>query len=79
MGFNYQNVKDAYNRISDYIVKTPLEQSFYLGNKEQKYFFKLESFQKAKSFKIRGALNKMLTLTEEEKKCGVPTISSGNH
>ena len=35
--------------------------------------------QRAKSFKIRGAMNKMLTLTEEEKQKGVATISSGNH
>lgn len=35
--------------------------------------------QRAKSFKIRGAMNKMLTLTEEEKQRGVATISSGNH
>ena len=35
--------------------------------------------QRAKSFKIRGAMNKMLTLTEEEKQRGIATISSGNH
>lgn len=35
--------------------------------------------QSLKSFKIREALNKMLTLTEEEKKLGVACISSGNH
>ena len=35
--------------------------------------------QRTKSFKIRGAMNKMLTLTEEEKQRGVATISSGNH
>lgn len=79
MGFSYIEVKEAYERIKNYVRKTPLEQSFYLGNEKQKYFFKLESFQKAKSFKIRGALNKMLTLTEEEKECGVATVSSGNH
>ncbi len=79
MSFNYEEVKQAYERISPYIRKTPLEESFYLGDDERKYFFKLESFQRAKSFKIRGALNKMMTLTEEERKKGVATISSGNH
>lgn len=58
---------------------TPLEESFYLGDGDRRYFFKLESLQRAKSFKIRGSLNKMLTLTEEEKRCGVAAISSGNH
>lgn len=79
MTFNFQDTKDAYNRIKSYTVKTPLEESFYLGDDNKKYFFKLESFQKVKSFKIRGALNKMLTLNNEEKKSGVSTISSGNH
>ena len=79
MSFNYEEVKRAYERISPYIRKTPLEESFYLGDEERKYYFKLESFQRAKSFKIRGALNKMVTLTEEEREKGVATISSGNH
>ena len=79
MSFNYEEVKQAYERISPYIRKTPLEESFYLGDEERKYYFKLESFQRAKSFKIRGALNKMVTLTEEEREKGVATISSGNH
>lgn len=79
MNFNYNNVKDAYSRIKKYVPKTPLEESFYLGDENRKYFFKLESFQRAKSFKIRGALNKMMTLTKEELNKGVAAISSGNH
>lgn len=77
--FTAQEVYDAYERIKEYIYKTPLEESLYLGTDEQKYFFKLESTQTVKSFKIRGALNKMSTLTEEERQRGVATISSGNH
>lgn len=79
MGFNYEEVKAAYDRIKPYVRKTPLEKSFYLGDSEREYFFKLESFQRVKSFKIRGAINKMLTLTEEEIERGIATISSGNH
>lgn len=79
MGFGYKDVKEAYDAIQGYVRETPLEQSYYLGNENQKFFFKLESCQRAKSFKIRGALNKMLSLTEEEKQKGVATISSGNH
>lgn len=79
MTFSYENVKNAYDRIKNYVVKTPLEESFYLGDENRRYFFKLESLQRAKSFKIRGALNKMMTLTEAEKSCGVAAISSGNH
>lgn len=79
MSFNYEEVKKAYERIQPYIRKTPLEESFYLGDEKRNYYFKLESFQRAKSFKIRGALNKMMTLTEEERSKGIATISSGNH
>jgi len=79
MSFDYQEVKAAYDRIKPYIPDTPLEQAYHLGDGSRKYFFKLESFQKVKSFKIRGALNKMLTLSEEEKERGVAAISSGNH
>lgn len=79
MSFDYKEVTDAYDRIKNYIQKTPLEESYYLGDEKRKYYFKLESFQRAKSFKIRGALNKMMTLTEVEKECGIATVSSGNH
>lgn len=77
--FTVQEVYDAYDRIRDYIYETPLEESQFLGKDGRRYFFKLESLQTVKSFKIRGALSKMTTLTEEEKKKGVATISSGNH
>mgnify|MGYP000923685239 CR=1 FL=1 len=77
--FGYKDVQKAYERIHKYVYRTPLEESLYLGDESRKYFFKLENTQTVKSFKIRGALNKMLSLTEEEKKRGVATISSGNH
>lgn len=77
--FDYSEVKQAFERINPYLKATPLEPSFYLGGDNRKYYFKLESFQPVKSFKVRGALNKMLTLTEEERRKGVCTISSGNH
>lgn len=77
--FSAEDVTEAYEKIKPYVRKTPLELSYFLGDKDTNYYFKLESFQKAKSFKIRGAINKMLTLSEEEKEKGVATISSGNH
>ncbi len=77
--FTAQEVNEAYERIRNYVYETPLEESLYLGTQERKYFFKLESMQTVKSFKIRGALNKMSTLTEDERERGVATISSGNH
>ena len=77
--FNYKLVEEAYERIRDYVHFTPLEESLYLSDNEHKVFFKLESMQSLKSFKIRGAMNKMLSLTEEEKELGVGCVSSGNH
>lgn len=87
MGFGFDEVQAAYDRIRGYVRETPLEESFYLGtglggmfpSTGRRYFFKLESMQRAKSFKIRGALNKMLTISEDERQRGVATISSGNH
>lgn len=77
--FSAQEVLDAYERIKPYIYRTPLEESLYLGKDGRRYFFKLECAQTVKSFKLRGALSKMTTLTEEERRRGVATISSGNH
>ena len=77
--FSLYDVIKANNRISNMIQKTPLEKSIYLSDEKTKIYFKLESLQSVKSFKIRGAFSKMTTLTEEEKKNGVVAISSGNH
>lgn len=77
--FGYNDVREAHDRIREYVYRTPIEQSLYLGDDKTNYYFKLENMQTVKSFKIRGAMNKILSLTEEEKNKGVATISSGNH
>lgn len=77
--FSFNEVNTAYERIKSYLQETPLVQSFFLDDQHRKYFFKLETLQRTKSFKVRGALNKMLSMTAEERKHGVITISSGNH
>ena len=79
VSFGYEDIKAAYDLIKPYIRRTPLETSMHLSTEEKKYSFKLEPFQTVKSFKIRGAMSKMTTLTEEERQRGVATISSGNH
>lgn len=62
------------------IYRTPLEYSFPLSEKSgAEVFVKWENQQKCRSFKIRGALNKMFSLSEEERARGVVTASSGNH
>lgn len=75
----FDDICKARETIRPYVRQTPLEQSFFLGDGEHRFYFKLESLQRARSFKIRGAVNKMLSLTEEERERGVAAVSSGNH
>ena len=77
--FTEQDVRDAYVRISDFIRRTPLEDSIYLNDEDHRYRFKLESQQLGKSFKIRGALNVLAQLPRDQVAKGVGTISTGNH
>lgn len=80
MLISYQDVLSAQKRIKDYIYTTPLEKSNFLSKDTTECFLKLESLQKSvKSFKLRGALSKLTTMTREEKNRGVTAISSGNH
>ena len=73
-------IKQAQQRIKPYVKRTTLEHSDtlskYLGTN---VFVKFELFQKTGSFKVRGAFNKLLSLSAEERKRGVVAISGGNH
>lgn len=59
--------------------RTPLVDSPYLSNYNARVLLKLEGLQVTGSFKIRGAANKLRSLSEDERACGVITVSSGNH
>ena len=73
-------VLEAEQRIRAHIRQTPLERSPYLSSlADANVFLKLECVQITGSFKLRGAMNKMLSLTDEERERGVLTASSGNH
>ena len=77
---NFQSIVEAQKRITSFIQHTPLKHSNYLSDFcKGQVFLKLENHQITNSFKIRGALNKILTLSTEEKKRGIITASSGNH
>ena len=70
----------AETRIRAHIRQTPLERSNYLSNlADADVYLKLESAQLTGSFKLRGAMNKMLSLSDEQRDKGVLTASSGNH
>ena len=77
---NIVDIQKAYSNISSNIHRTPISTSTYLSQKfNSKIFFKQESFQKTGSFKIRGVLNKLSSLTSDQLKNGVISLSSGNH
>ena len=70
----------AESRIRPYIVETPLTLSPSLSERSgAQVFLKLENRQHTGSFKLRGATNKLLSLSAEERSRGVVTASTGNH
>jgi len=76
----YQDIIDAYDRIKTFINKTPVMTSRTLNEKTgAEIFLKCENFQKVGAFKMRGAINAISQLSEEQKNRGVITHSSGNH
>lgn len=73
-------VREAYERIKPHIRETPLERSnFYSEKGEANVYLKCENLQHTGSFKARGAMNKILSLSDDELKRGVITASTGNH
>jgi len=75
------DVFSATRRIYPIVKVTPLIESLALSKqfKAKSLFFKAEMMQETGSFKIRGAANKILSLSDDEKKRGVITFSTGNH
>jgi len=79
----FPRLLDAYlarNRIAPFVRRTPLVESAWLSKHGNgNVYIKPENQQKTGSFKLRGAANKILSLTSEERARGVITVSSGNH
>lgn len=75
-----ENVKLAAERISKVVLKTPLAESFTYSKKFQaNVMLKREDLQQVRSYKIRGAFNKISSLPPEQLKKGVICASAGNH
>lgn len=75
-----QQVERAETRIRPFILETPLLPSAALSERAgAQVFLKLENRQHTGSFKLRGATNKLLSLSAEERGRGVVTASTGNH
>ncbi|WP_342276650.1 threonine ammonia-lyase [Spiroplasma endosymbiont of Nebria brevicollis] len=77
---NAESIEKTYEQIKDKVIKTSLikadKLSSFSGNN---VFLKLENLQKTGSFKIRGALNKILNLSKEQQSKGLIAASAGNH
>src|SRR5438874_9980786 len=73
-------IQQAAARISGRVHRTPVVTSRSFNEAAGcEVFFKCENLQRAGAFKARGATNKILSLTDDEKKRGVIAVSSGNH
>src|SRR5215831_17886706 len=76
----WEAIVTAHGRIAPRIHRTPVLTSASLDAMAgARLFFKCDNFQKTGSFKIRGASNAILSLSQEEAARGVVTQSSGNH
>jgi threonine dehydratase len=74
------HIQNARQRIAPCVRRTPLTASAALSERlKTNVYVKLELFQKTGSFKVRGAFNKALGLSAEERGQGVVAVSGGNH
>ena len=74
------DIQLAYSIVKPVVHRTPLLRSRSLNAQcANEVFLKAENFQRIGAFKIRGAYNKIASLTEEEKQKGIVAHSSGNH
>jgi threonine dehydratase len=80
MKITSQQIEEAAKRLNGVATRTPLQLSKRLSKKYgANVYIKREDMQEVRSFKIRGAFNKISSLTEEERKRGVVCASAGNH
>lgn len=76
----FADIEEARERIKEQIYVSPFARSETISQMTgSKVFFKLENLQMTGSFKERGALNRLLTLTPEDARRGVIAASAGNH
>jgi threonine dehydratase len=74
------DVIDADSRLRGWVVETPVLESEAINARVgARVLFKVECLQHTGSFKIRGALNRLLQLSADERAAGVVAFSSGNH
>ena len=74
-----EEIRAAAVRIRPHVRETPVERSRALEGAGHSVYLKLENIQHTGSFKLRGAFNKLLRLTPDQRDRGVVAASSGNH
>ena len=80
MQVTINTIRDAHNRINTHVLKTPVKSNTEINkNAGVELYFKCENLQRSGSFKIRGAVNAVLSLSDNKANNGVVTVSSGNH
>ena len=80
MNYNKEDIIESHNRISKWIHRTPILQSSSINKiAGAEIYFKCENFQKIGAFKMRGALNAVMSTKKQNLKKGFVTHSSGNH
>jgi threonine dehydratase len=80
MAVSFKEIQEAQAAIKPYSKLTELQKSTTLSDYAiANVFLKLENQQVTGSFKVRGAINRLLHLTVEQKRQGVVTASAGNH
>ncbi len=76
----FQQIEEAKKQLQDVVMATPLSKNLNLSNEfNATILLKREDLQTVRSYKIRGAYNKISTLTAEEQEQGVICASAGNH
>lgn len=75
-----KDVQDAQNKIKDAVIRTPMIKATRLSKHLGiDLYLKLENLQHTNAFKARGALNKLINLSKEQRDNGVIACSAGNH
>ncbi|XP_032521299.1 L-threonine ammonia-lyase-like [Danaus plexippus] len=75
----YDDILAAYRRITGYVLKTPCTRAHMSDRLGMEIYLKQEFMQHTGCFKERGVRNTMLLLSEEQRKVGVISASTGNH
>ncbi len=79
-GLTAQSIYEARRRIAPYVLRTPLLPSLSLSQSQGADIrLKLETLQPIGAFKLRGAMNRVLQLDENERPRGLVAVSTGNH